>query len=247
MLIGPTPGKSSGPRTEAGKQRSSRNGLKHGAYSPDTVLSIDDPNLYHAFSAEWFRLYPPRDFEEYSILSDMIATRWRFLRQSGIDKKIWEYKLETQHKLRANGNFLQPDAADPMACLAYAFYPAPALVESNRQLKSLMRSWLGLLDRLKKLHQRPDTEIVAPLPDALRQPPSPPSVTRKAPAAAHTEIQNTNPPQSEPETGTRSESKANLRPPSTSKLNLSRSHKTLPPTAFLSIRTLRVFCLDVHL
>jgi hypothetical protein len=205
--------KSSGPRSEAGKQRSSRNGLKHGAYSPDTVLSTDDPNLYHAFSAEWFRLYPPRDFEELSILSDMVATRWRFLRQCGIDKKIWEYKLQTQDKLRARGNSRQPDAADPVACLAYAFYPAPPIVESNRQLKSLMRSWLGLLDRLKKLHQRPDAEIVAPLPDALRQPPAPESVTRPAPPAANAKNENTNPPEPEPAATHKSESKENMTNP----------------------------------
>ena len=144
--------------------------------------------------------------------SIMIATRWRFLRQSGIDKKIWEYKLATQDKLRANGNSLQPYAADPMACLAYAFYPAPALVESNRQLKSLMRSWLGLLDRLKKLHQRPDTEIVSPLPDALRQPPPPPSVTRPAPPATNTKNENTNPPEPEPATAPEGESKENITP-----------------------------------
>ena len=64
--------KSSGPRTAAGKQRSSRNGLKHGAYSPDTVLSIDDPNLYHAFSAEWFRLYSSKD-APFALLSESRA------------------------------------------------------------------------------------------------------------------------------------------------------------------------------
>ena len=201
--------KSTGPHTEAGKQRSSENSFKHGLYSADTVVPAEDPHLYHAFSAEWYRLYPPRDFEELSILSDMIATRWRFLRQCGIDTKIWEEKLLTQDRLRANGNSLQPDAADPVACLAYAFFPNSALIESNRQIKSLMRFWLGLLDRLKKLHQRPGTEIVAPLPEAFRQPPPPPSVTPKIHPTASTENQKTNPPPDEPKAVLKGESKAN--------------------------------------
>ena len=81
--------KSIGPRTEAGKQRSSQNSFKHGLYAADTVLSTDDPELYYAFSVEWYRLYPPRDFEELSILSDMIATRWRFLRHCGRVNRLW--------------------------------------------------------------------------------------------------------------------------------------------------------------
>jgi hypothetical protein len=204
--------KSSGPRTAAGKQRSSENSFKHGLYSAETVVPKEDPHLYHAFSVEWYRLYPPRDFEELSILSDMIATRWRFLRQCGIDTKIWEEKLRTQDRLRANGNSRQPDAADPVACLAYAFFPNSALIESNRQIKSLMRAWLGLLDRLKKLHQRPDTEILVPLPEASRQPPPPPSVTPRTPPAQATENRRTNPPQTEPEAAPKGETEANTTP-----------------------------------
>jgi hypothetical protein len=202
--------KSSGPRTAAGKQRSSENSFKHGLYSAETVVPKEDPHLYHAFSVEWYRLYPPRDFEELSILSDMIATRWRFLRQCGIDTKVWEHELATQDKLRQRGNSLQPDAADPMACLAYAFFPSSARVESNRQLKNFMRFWLSLLDRLKKLRQRPDSEILAPLPDELKQPPPPPIVTRPTPEPpAPPENQRTNPTVPEPPVTAKSEPEAN--------------------------------------
>jgi hypothetical protein len=110
---------------------------------------------------------------------------------------------------RARSNSLQPDAADPMACLAYAFFPGPAHVESNRQIRNLMRAWLSLLDRLKKLHQRPDSEIVAPLPDALRQPPPPPSVPIRKPPVETPKNPNTNPPQPEPPQAAKSEPEAN--------------------------------------
>jgi hypothetical protein len=47
------------------------------------------------------------------------------------------------------------------------------------------RSWLKLLDQLRRLHKRPDSAITAPLAPELRQPPPPPDVTPEPePAAA---------------------------------------------------------------
>jgi hypothetical protein len=205
--------KSTGPRSEAGKKRSSQNSFKHGLYAAETVVSTEDPEVYYKFSLEWYRCYSPRDFEELSILSDMISTRWHFLRQCGIDTKIWQDKLDVQARLRAQGNQLQPDPADPLACMAYAFYPSPSIMESNRQMKSFMRLWLGLLDRLKKLHQRPDSEIVAPLPEELKQPPPPPSVTRRPPdrsaPPAPPKNPKTNPPAPEPPAAAKGEDQTN--------------------------------------
>src|ERR1035438_2851384 len=45
--------KSSGPRTQAGKQRSSRNALRHGLTARTAVLDSEDPEAYHRTWPLW--------------------------------------------------------------------------------------------------------------------------------------------------------------------------------------------------
>ena len=64
--------------------------------------------------------------------------------------------------------------------MAYAYHGHTGLIECNRQIARLERSWLRLLDLLRKLHKRPATAITAPLPPDLTQPPPPPQVAAEA-------------------------------------------------------------------
>ena len=98
----------------------------------------------------------------------------RYIRQLNIENRIFTAGLKSQDELRARGNSLQPDASDPLACIAYAFRGLPSLDVCNRNIARLERSWLKLLDLLRKLHKRADSEITAPLAPDLRQPPPPP-------------------------------------------------------------------------
>jgi hypothetical protein len=170
--------KSRGPVTEEGKQAVRNNALKHGMYSSTAavVLPIDDPALFHSAYCEWHRCYTPRDYEELNVLNDFTAAHWRYIRALFIENRVYVGEFALQAKLRAGGNQLQPDASDPVACMAYAFRGHTGLTECNRQIARLERSWLRLLDLLRKLHKRPAAAITAPLPPDLAQPPPPPQV-----------------------------------------------------------------------
>ena len=205
--------KSTGPKSPQGKQAVRHNALQHGMYAVTTAvrLPIDDPKIFHALHCEWHRLYAPRDIEEHALLEAFVASHWRYIRQLTIENRIYTTELKSQDSLRARGNSLQPDASDPQACIAYAFRGVSSLDVCNRNIARLERSWLKLLDQLRKMHKRPDSSITAPLAPELRQPPPPPEVTPEpgpaASSAAASKKETTKPPA---ETASRVESLVNL-------------------------------------
>ena len=176
--------KSTGPKSSEGKRAVRNNALKHGMYSTtnSVVLPIDDPRVFHAVYCQWRRLFTPRDYEEHFVLESFVAAAWRYTRQLAIEKGIFTAELKLQNKLRAEANPLQPDPSDPMGCLTYAFRGlfSSSLAECNRQILRLERSWMKLLDLVKKLHKRPDSEITEWLSPEMRQPPPVPEVDEEA-------------------------------------------------------------------
>jgi hypothetical protein len=177
--------KSTGPKTQQGKEAVRNNALKHGMYAATNAvrLPIDDPNIFHSFQSEWYRLYPPRDIEEQTVLESFLVNHWRYVRQLGIENRIFTAELKSQEKLRGTGNSLQPDPADPLGCIAYAFRGVQSSLDvSNRQIARLERSWMKMLDQLRKLHKRPDDKITAPLDPEVRQPSPPQEVPQEPPA-----------------------------------------------------------------
>ena len=165
--------KSRGPKTPEGKRAVRNNALKHGLYAATcaVLLPVDDPEDFQASYHQWHRLFTPRDYEEFALLDLLVAAHFRLTRQLRIERGIYMQDLELQDMLRAKGNPMPPDHTDPASGVAYAFRGLASISESNRQIVRLERSFLKYLDQIKKLHQRPDSEITVPLSDDLRQPP----------------------------------------------------------------------------
>jgi hypothetical protein len=132
-------------------------------------LSVEDQEQFAEFARLWQATYPPRDMEELSLLEDLIATEWRRRRYERIYQGLVNQDLELQKKLRARGNPLQPDPSDPHAALAHSFRGNKSLAQCGKLVDDLQMASLRVLDRLKKLRERPIEEIV-PL-----RPPEPPS------------------------------------------------------------------------
>lgn len=132
-------------------------------------LSVEDQDQFAEFARLWQATYPPRDMEELSLLEDLIATEWRRRRYERIQQTLVGQDLALQKKLRERGNTLQPDPSDPHAGVAYSFRGNKPLSECSKLLDDLQMSSLRLLDRLKKLHERPDEEIV---PLRAQEPPA---------------------------------------------------------------------------
>ena len=86
--------KSNGPRTEAGKERSSQNRTTHGIYSSRIVLRNESQEIYDELEAMFMELFQPRDAYEVSCLTDMIVARWRIRRLRTADTANIELAME---------------------------------------------------------------------------------------------------------------------------------------------------------
>ena len=71
---------STGPRTAAGKQRSSMNALTHGLTSRSPVLATEDPADYQRHCREFFDEYQPATPTETQLTQELIDTAWRLNR-----------------------------------------------------------------------------------------------------------------------------------------------------------------------
>ena len=71
---------STGPRTEAGKHRSSQNALRHGLTAQTVVLASEDPAQYEAHRLQFFDEYQPATPTETQLVQELVDTSWRLNR-----------------------------------------------------------------------------------------------------------------------------------------------------------------------
>ena len=72
--------RSTGPRTAAGKQRSSMNALTHGLTSRSPVLATEDPAGYQRHCRQFFDEYQPATPTETQLTQQLADTAWRLNR-----------------------------------------------------------------------------------------------------------------------------------------------------------------------
>ena len=82
--------KSRGPKTPAGKAKSSRNAIKHGIFAQVIVLSNENADLFELLTEDFVRRFEPRDGVELSIVEQMVAATWRLSR-------CWEMQTQTMN------------------------------------------------------------------------------------------------------------------------------------------------------
>ncbi len=80
---------SSGPRTEAGKETSSKNALKTGLTGRTVLLPTDHLPAYEALLTRFQSKYNPANPEERTLVQSIIDTTWRLERISTIDFAIF--------------------------------------------------------------------------------------------------------------------------------------------------------------
>ena len=132
--------RSTGPQTEAGRERSSRNSYKHGLTSSKVVLPGEDPAEYDAFRADILEQYQPANATEQILAEELAAAGWRLNRSRAVETEVLKK--------------LMGDAADSAVGLATVFVEKPK--EFNRLLRyltSIERAYYRVLDKLAKLQK----------------------------------------------------------------------------------------------
>jgi hypothetical protein len=85
---------SKGPKTAAGKSRSSQNALKHGILSERVVLTIEDKDNFDAALDHYIDKFDPQDGVEMGFVEQMASLFWRMQRSITIEKEIFDKALE---------------------------------------------------------------------------------------------------------------------------------------------------------
>jgi hypothetical protein len=80
--------KSRGPKTAAGKAKSSRNAIKHGIFAKVIVLSNENAQAFDELTEDFVHRFEPRDGVELAIVEQMVAATWRLSR-------CWEMQTQT--------------------------------------------------------------------------------------------------------------------------------------------------------
>jgi len=85
---------STGPRTEAGKQRSSRNALNHGLTSAAVVLPFENIEDYNALKTAFDEQHQPGSALEVELLGRMVDCWWRLQRAYRIEAQLLAQREE---------------------------------------------------------------------------------------------------------------------------------------------------------
>src|SRR6266436_7941193 len=80
--------KSTGPRTEAGKQRSSLNALRHGLTGQTVVLPSDDLAAYQRHCKGFHDQYQPKNPTEVQLTQTVADLSWRLNRATAIETNL---------------------------------------------------------------------------------------------------------------------------------------------------------------
>ena len=90
--------KSKGPKTDAGKARSSANSLKHGfAAVINVVLDLEDKAAFNTHVAELHACYQPTDYAERTFVDQLASISWRQARLISLETALLDAQADYQH------------------------------------------------------------------------------------------------------------------------------------------------------
>jgi len=82
-----------GPKTEEGKLRSSRNALKTGLYSQKEVIATESREDYEALAADYHDHFAPANPHERSLVDALVRYEWLSRRYMAADTALWNFSL----------------------------------------------------------------------------------------------------------------------------------------------------------
>ena len=89
--------KSHGPISAEGKEKSSRNSLRHGCTASHTLhLACEDPGDLDRMLEKYNAMYKPTTLEEHDLVAEMCSARWRIRRATGIETGLIDCEMVTE-------------------------------------------------------------------------------------------------------------------------------------------------------
>ncbi len=104
--------KSTGPRSDAGKQRSKLNALRHGLTGHTIVLPTEDLSAYQRHSQSFLDECRPKGAVETQLVQSLLDTSWQLNRASAVETNLFALGITEAHdRIRAT----HPQAEDALA------------------------------------------------------------------------------------------------------------------------------------
>jgi hypothetical protein len=137
--------KSTGPRTDQGKQRSRQNALRHGLTAETVITSLENAADYRVFETTLYAEYQPRTATSRELVGRLASVLWRLRRSTSIETGLLQIQGElmegrntrrrrcTHRPLPAWYDEMDvapthaPEANDPQACRESALHDAGAI------------------------------------------------------------------------------------------------------------------------
>ena len=163
------PNRSTGPRSAAGRARSSMNALKTGIYAKSLTIPGEDPAQLATLVQEYFERYQPAAPEQRDQVDIMVRATWTLRRLAAAEAQVWIYEMDRTSPL------------NPAAPLGAAFQACDrTLARLQRCINSTQRNYrdaLHQLERLQTLDLDPDLDPI-PEPGPALQPAAQPTETK---------------------------------------------------------------------
>jgi hypothetical protein len=170
--------KSTGPKTEAGKQKSKFNALKHGMTARVAVLPHEDKLSYEELRQSTIESYQPANGAELMLVDLIAINYWRLLRARRVETATMDLHIrayKTRHGVSVTASM------DDDSGIATAFAdPKSSLGAIDRYQTTVERSYLRAVDTLRKLQndrlRRERQNGFVPRPAASQTQPESPGV-----------------------------------------------------------------------
>jgi hypothetical protein len=94
--------KSTGPKTEDGKERSRRNALRHGLTAETVIKPLESRNEYRAFEAAILTEYLPQTPIEQELVRRLASLFWRLRRATSIETGLLRMQSEILQAFRTS-------------------------------------------------------------------------------------------------------------------------------------------------
>ena len=122
--------KSTGPKTNSGKLKSSRNATRHGLTARTVVTAIEDADEFEQFTAAIRADYQPGSAIEHELVARLASLLWRLRRASLIETNLFQIQARLA-KRRNLDSRVGTDPASPALGVLYRLLRSPDIVPSD--------------------------------------------------------------------------------------------------------------------
>jgi hypothetical protein len=147
--------KSRGPSTASGKEKSSRNAIRHGltAGNGNILLDCEDPNQFDEALNKLLAILKPETPAEEDIVEEMVAARWRIRRMWTIETGLLNAEI-----LKRQPKSDVPKLTVQLASAFRSLTDSPSLTVASRYEARLQRIYDRAYKTLRELQQARKSE-----------------------------------------------------------------------------------------